>query len=80
MTLQLRPGAGAGVDMRRVVVVLIGLLAALVASPAFAHPHIFIDAKTAITFDDADAAKLHRQSLSTHTKSLVQQHIRFEWE
>jgi ABC-type nickel/cobalt efflux system permease component RcnA/ABC-type uncharacterized transport system substrate-binding protein len=39
--------------MRRVVVVLIGLLAALVASPAFAHPHIFIDAKTAITFDDA---------------------------
>src|SRR5690242_17481055 len=53
MMLQLRAGAGAGGDMRRVVVVLIGLLAALVASPAFAHPHIFIDAKTAITFDDA---------------------------
>src|SRR6185312_5238177 len=53
MKLQLRPGAGAGVNMRRVLVALVGLIAALVASPALAHPHIFIDARAAVTFNDA---------------------------
>jgi ABC-type nickel/cobalt efflux system permease component RcnA/ABC-type uncharacterized transport system substrate-binding protein len=40
-------------NMRRVLLVLVLLLGALVASPAIAHPHIFIDATTAITFNDA---------------------------
>ena len=39
--------------MRRVLVALVGLIAALVASPALAHPHIFIDARAAVTFNDA---------------------------
>lgn len=38
--------------MRRRIAVLAGLVA-LVPLPALAHPHIFIDAKAAITFNDA---------------------------
>ena len=38
--------------MRRLFVVFAGL-AALVPLPALAHPHIFVDAKAAITFNDA---------------------------
>jgi nickel/cobalt exporter len=37
--------------MRRLLAVLIGLVA-LAPLPALAHPHIFIDAKAAITFND----------------------------
>jgi ABC-type nickel/cobalt efflux system permease component RcnA/ABC-type uncharacterized transport system substrate-binding protein len=39
--------------MRRRIAALLGLIVALLPLPAFAHPHIFIDAKTAITFNDA---------------------------
>ena len=39
--------------MRRRIAALLGLIIALLPLPAFAHPHIFIDAKAAITFNDA---------------------------
>ena len=39
--------------MRRRIAALFGLLIALLPLPAFAHPHIFIDAKAAVTFNDA---------------------------
>ena len=39
--------------MRRQIAALLGLIIALLPLPAFAHPHIFIDAKAAITFNDA---------------------------
>lgn len=38
--------------MRRLAAVLIGLVA-IAPLPALAHPHIFVDAKAAITFNDA---------------------------
>jgi len=38
--------------MRRLIAALIGLFV-LLPLPAFAHPHIFIDAKAALTFNDA---------------------------
>src|ERR1700755_758439 len=46
------PEAGGRVRMRRLIAALVGL-AALLPLPAWAHPHIFIDAKAAITFNDA---------------------------
>ena len=39
--------------MRRRIAALVGLIVALLPLPALAHPHIFIDAKAAITFNDA---------------------------
>jgi nickel/cobalt exporter len=39
--------------MRRRIAALVGLIVALSPLPALAHPHIFIDAKAAITFNDA---------------------------
>ena len=38
--------------MRRLIAALV-VLAALLPLPAVAHPHIFIDAKSAVTFNDA---------------------------
>ena len=45
-----RPGAT--VSPHRVLVELVWRLGALVTSAAIAHPHIFIDARTTITFND----------------------------
>ena len=38
------------------------------ASPALAHPHIFVDARATITFDDAG------QVVSVHTSWTVDEH------
>ncbi len=38
--------------MRRLIAVLL-VAAGLLPVPAFAHPHIFVDAKAIITFNDA---------------------------
>ena len=39
--------------MRRLITALVVVLIGLLPLPAWAHPHIFIDATTAITFNDA---------------------------